>query len=133
MSVTNRVTDRLAALSDAADAAAPVLDRQAPSAELERLLDLTDAMLGHACLRTLVDEFLPRLRDLLRMDGAQVLLLAGDGLVSSGVVGVAPLSRTHLGEGLAGAVATERRPFLVADLTSEPGLDAALLAAGLRS
>ena len=106
------------ALSDAEDADSPAVDRPGPSAELERLLDLTDAMLGHASLRTLVDEFLPRLCDLLRVDAAQVLLLEGNGLVSSGGVGVEAMeakAETRFNEGVAGIVAADRKPFVVAE------------------
>ena len=88
----------------------------------QRLKAITDAALAHLDLDDLLDELLARIRDVLSVDTATILLLdpAGSDLVARASAGFAEEVergvRIPLGKGFAGRVAAERSAILLEDV-----------------
>lgn len=93
---------------------------------LRALQALTDTALSHLALDALLPELLERLREVMQVDNAAILLLdeATQELEISVARGpeeeVAGRVRIPLGEGFAGRIAATRAPLAVEDLTSYP-------------
>jgi signal transduction histidine kinase len=90
------------------------------------LLTLTDTALAHFELDDLLPELLRRVRDVMAMENAVILLLADDGqqLVVRAAHGleeaVAAGKNIPLGQGFAGRIAASRAPLIVEDLSTFP-------------
>src|SRR5215211_69500 len=102
--------ERSPAAGSAADAA---------SDRLSRLESITQAALSHLDLDELLDALLTRIRDVLEVDTASVLLRFGHVLTPTASRGfeeeVGVGIRIPIGKGFAGTVAAEERPILVED------------------
>jgi signal transduction histidine kinase len=88
---------------------------------LEELQSVTDVALGHLELDDLLAELMPRIRDVLRVDTAAVLLLDPDRrvLVPRAALGLEEevgTVRVPVGRGFAGRVIADRRPIVLDDL-----------------
>jgi sigma-B regulation protein RsbU (phosphoserine phosphatase) len=106
---------------------------------LRRLEAVADAALSHLDVSDLLDELLDRVRDLLEVDTAAILLLdkharqlvptAAKGLDDDVRQGI----RIPVGAGFAGRVAAERRPVIIAEVTADDVFSPFLLHSGVRS
>jgi signal transduction histidine kinase/putative methionine-R-sulfoxide reductase with GAF domain len=100
---------------------------------------VTDAALAHLDLDDLLRELLTRVRDLLTVDLAAVLILSenGDALVERASVGVLANSnrgaRVPVGDGVSGQIALSRAPLIVEDLRTARVMSPVLREAGVRS
>ena len=100
---------------------------------------VTDAALVHLDLNDLLRELLTRVRDLLLVDLAAVLIVSDDGqdLVERASVGVLANTsrgaRVRIGEGVSGRIAETRAPLIVEDLSTAQVLSPVLRNAGVRS
>lgn len=122
----------VALLEQTARAAAEVT-----AARVRALQTVTDAALAHLRLDELLDQLLMRVREVLRVDTATVLLMDPEGrnllaTAESGLeeeIGI----QVPIGQGFAGRVAVERRPLILHDV--EPGTvySPVLLEKGIRS
>lgn len=115
--VTSRKDDR-AELTRLENEAAQAVQR------LDAVLAVTDVMLAGLPLDELLQALLERLRVALGVDNAALLLLdeSGQSLVMRAVRGpeeaVSQTIHVPLGQGFAGCVASERRPWVVDDITT---------------
>lgn len=107
--------------------------------QLRRIQSVTDAALAHLELEDLLVELLERVRKILRVDTAVVLLLdncSGD-LVATAAKGLEEEVRQafHLavGRGFAGRIAAEKRAVVVDDVDETKVVNPILLDKGLRS
>ncbi|RLK25779.1 GAF domain-containing protein [Micromonospora sp. M71_S20] len=106
---------------------------------LRRLEAVTDATLSRLDAADLFDELLDRVRDLLDVDTAAILMLDthSQQLVATAAKGleeeVRQGFRVSVGRGFAGRIALTRRPVLVEEVTSDVVVNPVLLAMGLRS
>jgi signal transduction histidine kinase/HAMP domain-containing protein len=111
--------DEVAGLTATVNEMAATLERY--SAELTRLLALTDAALAHLTGADLLRELLWRVRDALSGDTAALLLLDTDGTnlrVAENIgLHVPDGIRIPMGRGFAGRIAATARPLIVDDLT----------------
>ncbi|MDQ3826424.1 MAG: SpoIIE family protein phosphatase, partial [Actinomycetota bacterium] len=86
---------------------------------MRRIESVADAVLGHLDVETLLAELLDRVRDLLGVDTATVLLLdaSSQELVVSVALGIEAMVRQGiripLGKGFAGRVAAEKQPVII--------------------
>jgi sigma-B regulation protein RsbU (phosphoserine phosphatase) len=106
---------------------------------LRRIEAITDAALSGLNVAELLDELLERIRDLLKVDTATILLLdvhtgelvatAAKGLEEEVRRGV----RIRVGRGFAGRVAATRMPVTIHDVTPADVVNPILLATGVRS
>lgn len=113
--------------------------RVGDTARLRRLETLTDAALSRLDVSDLLDELLDRVRDLLDVDTAAILLLdthSGQ-LVATAAKGleeeVRRGFRTPVGCGFAGRIAETRQPCVLAELTPADVVNSVLLEKGVRS
>lgn len=106
---------------------------------LRRVETITDAALSGLNVAELLDELLERVRDLLKVDTATILLLDGHSgeLVATAAKGleeeVRRGFRIRVGHGFAGRVAATRRPVTVYDVTPADVVNPILLDKGVRS
>jgi GAF domain-containing protein/anti-sigma regulatory factor (Ser/Thr protein kinase) len=106
---------------------------------LRHLEAITETALAHLALDDLLDELLLRLRELLSVDTAAVLLVEDEGgeLVARAAKGleaeVEAEVRIPAGQGFAGRVAAERRPIVISDLRREDVLNPILIEKGIKS
>ncbi|MEU1684944.1 GAF domain-containing SpoIIE family protein phosphatase [Micromonospora sp. NPDC005707] len=106
---------------------------------LRRVEAVTDATLSRLDVADLFDELLDRVRDLLRVDTAAILLLdvRAQQLVATAARGleeeVRQGFRVSIGRGFAGQVALTRRPVIVQTVTSDNVVNPVLLEIGLQS
>jgi phosphoserine phosphatase RsbU/P len=106
---------------------------------LRRLEILTDAALSRLDVSDLLDELLDRVRDLLDVDTAAILLLdphSGQ-LVATAAKGleeeVRRGFRAPIGRGFAGSIALNRRPRVLVDVTESDVINPVLIEKGIRS
>lgn len=106
---------------------------------LRRIKAVTDATLSRLDAADLFDELLDRVRDLLEVDTAAILLLDthAQQLVATAAKGleeeVRRGFRISVGRGFAGRIALTRRPVVIEEVTSDAVVNPVLLAMGLRS
>ncbi|AEV83374.1 cyclic diguanylate phosphodiesterase [Actinoplanes sp. SE50] len=106
---------------------------------IRRFEAVTDAALSRLDVSDLLDELLDRVRDLLDVDTAAVLLLDehAQQLVATAAKGleeeVRAGFRVAVGRGFAGRVAATRRPLRLAEVTADDVVNPILLAKGIRS
>jgi sigma-B regulation protein RsbU (phosphoserine phosphatase) len=106
---------------------------------LRRIEALTDAALAHLDVEDLLAELLDRVRELLRVDTAAVLLLdpSSQYLVSAAARGleeeVRQGTRIPVGKGFAGRIAAEKRPVIIDDVDHSDVLNPLLRQKGIRS
>ncbi|PZF97389.1 PP2C family protein-serine/threonine phosphatase [Micromonospora deserti] len=106
---------------------------------LRRIEAVTDATLSRLDVADLFDELLDRVRDLLNVDTAAILLLDVHArqLVATAARGleeeVRQGFRVSIGRGFAGRIAQTRRPVIVEDITPDAVVNPVLLQIGLRS
>jgi sigma-B regulation protein RsbU (phosphoserine phosphatase) len=106
---------------------------------LRRLEAVTDAALSSLAVSDLLDELLDRVRDLLDVDTAAILLLDPHArqLVATAARGledeVRQGFRVSIGRGFAGRVAHTREPVIIADVTPDDVVNTILLDKGIRS
>ncbi|ASW56130.1 PP2C family protein-serine/threonine phosphatase [Plantactinospora sp. KBS50] len=106
---------------------------------LRRIEAVTDATLSRLDVADLFDELLDRVRDLLRVDTAVILLLdaRAQQLVATAARGleeeVRQGFRLSVGRGFAGRVALTRRPLIIPNVTASDVVNPILLEAGIRS
>ena len=113
-----------------------------PAAAEDRLRNIqaiTDAALAHLDAEDLLDELLDRVREILEVDTAAVLLLdpSGQQLVATAASGleeeIRQGTRLPVGKGFAGRVAAEQRPVIIEDVAPANVLNPLLRDKGLRS
>jgi PAS domain S-box-containing protein len=97
-------------------------EEERANARLQAIQAVTDTALAHLTLDDLLHEVLARIRELLRVDTATILLRSDDGkyLTVRAVVGpdeeVAARMRVPMGAGIAGRIAASRSPMRVDDV-----------------
>jgi len=115
--------------------AKPIRDQE----RLRRLQAITDTALSRLAVADLLDELLDRVRDLLGVDTAAILLLDVHArqLVATAAKGleeeVRQGFRVSVGRGFAGRVAHLRRPVVIPDVTPNDVVNPVLLDKGIRS
>ncbi|WCN79561.1 PP2C family protein-serine/threonine phosphatase [Micromonospora sp. LH3U1] len=106
---------------------------------LRRIEAITDAALSGLNIAELLDELLERVRDLLKVDTATILLLDGHTgeLVATAAKGleeeVRRGFRIRVGRGFAGRVAATRMPVTIYNVTPADVVNPILLATGVRA
>jgi signal transduction histidine kinase len=106
---------------------------------LERVQAVTDAALAHLDLHALLEELLPRIREMLGVDTTAILLLdpRTDELVARAAVGIEEEVeqgvRIPMGKGFAGRVAAERRPVFLPDVDQAEVFNPLLREKGIKS
>ena len=104
---------------------------------LSRLESITEAALSHLDLDELLDALLTRIRDLLDVETASVLLRFGDVLTPTASRGfeeeVGVGIQIPIGRGFAGTIAAEERPLLVEDTSAIEVINPLMRVRGLRS
>jgi putative methionine-R-sulfoxide reductase with GAF domain len=106
---------------------------------LRRIEAVTDAALSRLDAADLFDELLDRVRDLLDVDTAAILLLDphAQQLVATAAKGleeeVRQGFRVSIGRGFAGRIALTQRPVILGEVTADAVVNPVLLAMGLRS
>jgi signal transduction histidine kinase len=107
------------------------------SDRLGRLESITQAALSHLDLDDLLDALLTRIRDLLEVETASVLLRFGNVLTPTASRGfeeeVGVGIEVPIGKGFAGTIAAEERPLLVEDLSQIEVINPLMRVKGLRS
>src|SRR5918997_2338510 len=113
-------------------------DVHVPRERLRRIEAVTDTALGHLGVEALLAELLDRVRALLEVDTAAVLLLdpSGQYLVATAARGIEEEVRQGvripLGRGFAGRVAATRRPVTVEDIDVADVVNPLLSERGIR-
>jgi serine phosphatase RsbU (regulator of sigma subunit)/anti-sigma regulatory factor (Ser/Thr protein kinase) len=108
-------------------------------ARLRRIEAVTDVALAHLKVEDMLVELLDRVRELLEVDTAAVLMLddAAQQLVATAARGIEEEvhqgMRIPLGKGFAGLVAAEGRPVIIDKVDETTVINPILLAKGLRS
>lgn len=106
---------------------------------LRRIELVTDAALSMLDVNDLLDELLDRVRDVLRVDTAAILLLDehAQQLVATAAQGLEEEVRQGLrisvGRGFAGRIARDRQPVILDDVTAADVVNPILLEKGIRS
>jgi putative methionine-R-sulfoxide reductase with GAF domain len=106
---------------------------------LQQIQAITDVALSHMDDEDLLGEVLERVREILQVDTAVVLLLDGTGqrLVATAAIGIEEEVRQSVqipvGRGFAGRVAAERRPVIIEDVDSASVVNPLLVQRGIRS
>ncbi|MEU5905788.1 GAF domain-containing SpoIIE family protein phosphatase [Micromonospora sp. NPDC047527] len=106
---------------------------------LRRIEAVTDATLSRLDAADLFDELLDRVRELLSVDTAAILLLDVHArqLVATAAKGleeeVRQAFRVSIGRGFAGRIALTRRPVIIEHVTAEQVVNPVLLQAGIKS
>ncbi|MCW3843758.1 SpoIIE family protein phosphatase [Micromonospora yasonensis] len=114
-------------------------ESQRDEERLRRIEAATDATLSRLDAADLFDEVLDRVRDLLQVDTAAILLLdvRARHLVATAAKGleeeVRQGFRVSIGRGFAGRVALTRQPVIIEEVTADKVVNPVLLHAGLRS
>jgi serine phosphatase RsbU (regulator of sigma subunit) len=114
-------------------------DVHVPRERLRRIEAITDTALGHLGLEALLVELLDRVRDLLEVDTAAVLLLdpSGQYLVATAARGIEEEVRQGvripLGKGFAGRIAASRAPVILEAVDHSNVLNPILREKGIRS
>ncbi|MFG2054555.1 PP2C family protein-serine/threonine phosphatase [Micromonospora sp. NPDC048930] len=114
-------------------------ESQRDEQRLRRIQAATDATLSRLDAADLFDEVLDRVRDLLQVDTAAILLLdvRARHLVATAAKGleeeVRQGFRVSVGRGFAGRIALTRQPVIIDEVTPENVVNPVLLHAGLRS
>ncbi|MFC4909644.1 PP2C family protein-serine/threonine phosphatase [Actinomadura gamaensis] len=107
--------------------------------KLENIQAFTDEAFAHMDVEEFLDTLLDRVRDILAVDTAVVLLLERPGrfLVATAAKGleeeVVQAARVPVGQGFAGRVAAERRPVYIEDVPSANVFNPLLVQRGLRA
>jgi anti-sigma regulatory factor (Ser/Thr protein kinase)/putative methionine-R-sulfoxide reductase with GAF domain len=108
------------------EAAAEALDAEEAVARLEDVQRLTEAALSYLNLEDLLNELLIRVKEILRVDTAAILLVEDDGrtLAARAAKGleeeVERGFRLPIGQGFAGRIAATREPVTIPDLDRSP-------------
>jgi sigma-B regulation protein RsbU (phosphoserine phosphatase) len=108
-------------------------------AQLRRIESVTDAALAHLNVEDLLVELLDRVRELLEVDTAAVLLLdsSGQQLVATVARGIEAEVRQGiripLGKGFAGRIAAEKQPVIIEQVDHTNVLNPVLLEHGICS
>ena len=93
------------------------------SESLQRLQAVTDVALSHLKLDALLDELIGRVRDMLGVDFAAIVLADSDTTFRVGATHGLPVDlgqlRMRVGEGFVGRVAAERRPIVLEQVHDE--------------
>ena len=109
----------------------------APADQVRDLVRLSDPALAELEFKQLLDELLIRIRDLLSVDTAAILLLEGDQLAARAAKGIEEEVergvRIPVGGGFAGRVAQERVAIFIADVDHADILNPILREKGIRS
>ena len=106
---------------------------------LRRIEAVTDATLSRLDVADLFDELLDRVRELLRVDTAAILLLDvhAQQLVATAAKGleeeVRRAFRLSIGRGFAGRIALTRRPVIIEHVTAHQVVNPVLLQTGVKS
>ena len=106
---------------------------------LRQIEALTDAALAHLNVEDLLDELLDRLRDILQVDTAAVLLLDADGsaLIATAARGIEEEVRQGVRipvrKGFAGRIAAEARPVILDRVDETTVANPLLIAKGIRA
>ncbi len=106
---------------------------------LRQIEALTDAALAHLSVEDLLDELLERLRDILQVDTAAVLLLDAEGsaLVATAARGIEEEVRQGvripLHKGFAGRIAADARPVILDRVDETTVANPLLIAKGIRA
>ncbi|MET7877167.1 PP2C family protein-serine/threonine phosphatase [Micromonospora profundi] len=106
---------------------------------LRRIEAVTDATLSRLDAADLFDELLDRVRELLRVDTAAILLLDVHArqLVATAAKGleeeVRQAFRVSVGRGFAGRIALTRQPVIIEQVTAEQVINPVLLQTGVKS
>ncbi|MGH2688133.1 MAG: PP2C family protein-serine/threonine phosphatase, partial [Actinomycetota bacterium] len=114
-------------------------DRSAAEEHLQRLRTVTDVALAHLGTETLLDELLTRIRELLRVDTAAVLLLdeTTSELVATAAKGIEEEVeqgvRVPLGAGFAGRIAATGKPVVLEEVDQGKVINPLLVRRGIRS
>jgi putative methionine-R-sulfoxide reductase with GAF domain len=114
-------------------------DSRSAAQRLRRVESLTDATLAHLSVEGLLAELLDRVRELLRVDTAAVLLLdpSSQYLVAAAARGleeeVRQGTRIPVGKGFAGRIAADKRPVVIDDVDHADVLNPLLRQKGIRS
>jgi len=114
-------------------------DVHVPRERLRRIEAVTDTALGHLEVEALLSELLDRVRDLLEVDTAAVLLLdrSGQYLVATAARGIEEEVRQGvripLGKGFAGRIAASRQPVILEKVDHSNVLNPILREKGIRS
>lgn len=112
----------------------PILDGQ-----LQRVQSVTESALAHLTLERLLDELLVRVRDLLHVDTAAILLLdeRTNELIATSAKGIEEEVeqgvRIPVGRGFAGTIAARREPVILDSVDHTKVLNPLLLRRGIRS
>ena len=112
---------------------------EAVSSRLDDLGQLTDAALGYMSLEQMLSELLERIRAVLEVDTAAILLLDEDRrvLVARAARGLEEEVRqgvqVPLARGFAGRIAAQRRPIVIEDLSTADVVNPILRQRGIRS
>jgi phosphoserine phosphatase RsbU/P len=107
--------------------------------KLENIQAITDEAFAYMNVEDFLDNLLERVRQVLTVDTAVVLLLdrGGRHLVATAARGleeeVSQAAHVPMGKGFVGRVAAERRPIYVEDVTSAQGFNVLLVRRGVRS
>lgn len=92
--------------------------------KLRRLQGIADISLSHLGLKDLLSQMLDHIRELLKADGAALLLLDEEGKVLTARSSVGPMQETDdqtpvpIGKGIVGRIASERAPIILHNLAS---------------
>ncbi len=99
--------------------------------KIRRLQRVTDTALSHLSLDELLHEMLGRIQELLGADAAAILLVTDDGKYLGGRIAIGleeeARVRVPMGRGIAGRIATSRRPLIVDDLSTSEVVSTILL------
>ncbi len=108
-----------------------------PEEAVRWLEAVTDTALGRLSLEELLSELLVRVRSILGVDTAAILLREGEELVARVAKGleeeVEAVVRIPIGRGFAGLVASEKRPIFIEDVDHSQVLNPILREKGVRS
>src|SRR5439155_1203743 len=108
-----------------------------PEEAVRWLEAVTDTALGRLSLEELLSELLVRVRSILGVDTAAILLREGEELVARVAKGleeeVEAGVRIPIGRGFAGLVASEKRPIFIEDVDHSQVLNPILREKGVRS
>ncbi|MEV4757770.1 GAF domain-containing SpoIIE family protein phosphatase [Micromonospora sp. NPDC049559] len=106
---------------------------------LRRIEAVTDAALSRLGVEDLLDELLDRVRDLLQVDTAAIMLMdqGGRQLVTTAAKGIEEEVdegfRLNIGQGFNGRVAKEQQPIVLEDVTPNDVVSRVLIEKGIRS
>jgi signal transduction histidine kinase len=114
-------------------------EAEATAARVRSLQTVTDAALAHVKMEELLDQLLVRVRDVLKVDTATVLLMEADGqkllaTAASGLEEEVELGiKVPIGQGFAGRIAAQERPLILDDVAEGSVYSPVLRQSGVRS